>query len=273
MLRRPITEEPMSRFAAWSNRLAWLALVLAGLSVVVVRSDLLELVPAMATFGASLVLAGLAILCSFAAAVVIWRQGYAGIGRAVTGFFLGVLLLAYPGYLAYRAYTLPALRDITTDFNNPPRFDVISRLRPRGTNDYPGPAAAALQRKAYPDLIPLQLVNTPKAAYDTALAVVTKRKWRIVDARPPAPGRREATIEAIARTPVMGFRDDVVIRVTPIAGGSQVDIRSASRFGSHDFGTNANRVRALLEDIDDAAGVEPRAQPERPASPRQPAKR
>jgi uncharacterized protein (DUF1499 family) len=262
----------MSRFAAWSNRLAWFALLLAALSVIVMRSDLLEIVPAMATFGASLVLAGLAILCSFGAAVVIWRQGYAGIGRAVSGFFLSILLLAYPGYLAYRAYTLPPLRDITTDFNNPPRFDVISRLRPRGTSDYPGAAAATLQRRAYPDLAPLQLSNPPKAAYDTALAIVTKRKWRVVDARPPGPGRREATIEAIARTPIMGFRDDVVIRITPLGGGSQVDVRSASRFGNHDFGTNASRVRSLLEDIDDLAGVEPR--PDRPPPPtRQPARR
>src|SRR4051812_2588558 len=99
----------MSRLASWSSRLAWFALALAALSVVVLRSDLLEIVPALATFGAALVLAGLAILCSFGAAVVIWRQGYSGIGRAVTGLFLSVALLAYPGYLGYLAYKLPPL--------------------------------------------------------------------------------------------------------------------------------------------------------------------
>ena len=67
MLRRPISEEPISRLAAWSNRLAWFALVLAALSVIVLRGDFLEIVPALATFGAALVLAGLAILCSFGA--------------------------------------------------------------------------------------------------------------------------------------------------------------------------------------------------------------
>jgi hypothetical protein len=41
-------------------------------------------------------------------------------------------------------------------------------------------------------------------------------------------------------------------------------VRSASRYGRHDFGTNAARVRALLEDIDDIAGPE---KPEGPARP------
>ena len=256
----------MSRLAAWSNRLAWFALVLAGLSVIVLRGDLLEIVPALATFGAALVLAGLAILCSFGAAVTIWRQGLSGIGRAVTGFFLGTALLAYPGYLAARAYQLPPVRDISTDLVNPPRFDALSRLRPRGTSDYPGSEAANLQKQGYPDLGSLQVLSNTRQTYDATLALVTKHKWRVVDARPPSPQRRDGTIEAVARTLVMGFREDIAIRITPLQTGAQIDVRSASRFGPHDFGSNASRVRGLLEEIDEAAGTppEPRAEPQRP---------
>src|SRR5438105_2598448 len=107
MARRPYTEEPVSRLAVWSGRFGWFALAVAALSVVVVRSGFLEFLPAIATFGAALVLAALAILCSFGAAVVIWRQGLAGTGRAVLGFMIGCALLAYPGYLGYQAYRLP----------------------------------------------------------------------------------------------------------------------------------------------------------------------
>ena len=57
------------------------------------------------------------------------------------------MLLAYPGYLGYRASKLPAISDITTDPANPPRFDVLARLRPRGRNDYPGAAIAAKQQR------------------------------------------------------------------------------------------------------------------------------
>ena len=104
------------------------------------------------------------------------------------------------------------ISDITTDTTNPPRFEVLARLRPRGRDDYPGPAVATLQRAAYPDIAPLELDVPVKVAYDAALALMTKRKWYIGDARAPTPGRREGVIEAVARTPIMGFRDDVVIR-------------------------------------------------------------
>jgi hypothetical protein len=33
--------------------------------------------------------------------------------------------------------------------------------------------------------------------------------------------------------------------------GARIDVRSASRYGRHDLGANAARVRALIEDVDD----------------------
>jgi len=270
MARRPsFGDEPVSRLAAWSGRLALFALAVAALSVMVLRSGLLEIVPALATFAAALIFAGLAMLLAFVSFVVIWRQGLAGLGHALLALFLGLLLLAYPSYLGYRATKLPAIYDITTDPANPPRFDVLARLRPRGRTNYPGAATAEQQLAAYPDIVPLQLAVPPKVAYDLTLALITKRKWLLVDSRPPAAGRREGVIEAVTRTPIMGFRDDVVIRVSPLGQGSRVDVRSASRYGLHDFGTNASRVRALLEDIDDgiSSATEPRPEPEKKAQP------
>jgi uncharacterized protein (DUF1499 family) len=269
MARRPLHDEPTSKIATWSSRLGLFAFAVAALSIIIVRSGLLEIVPALATFGAALVFAGLAILLAFAAFIVIWRQGLSGLGRALLGLFLGLALLAYPAYLGTRALRLPPISDITTDTANPPRFDVLARLRPRGRTDYPGPAVAALQRTAYPDIVPLELDVPTKAAYDAALALVTKRKWYIGDARAPTLARRDGVIEAVARTPIMGFRDDVVIRVTPLGQGTRVDMRSASRFGNHDLGANASRIRSLLEDIDDTVSSvpEPRSLPEKKALP------
>jgi uncharacterized protein (DUF1499 family) len=267
MARRPhFGDEPMSRLAVWSARLAWFALAVAVLSVIILRSGLLEIVPALATFGAALVFAVLAILLAFASFVVIWRQGLAGFGRALLGMMVGIVLLAYPAYLGYRALKLPMIDDITTDTTNPPRFDVLARLRPRGTTEYPGQRSAIQQRAAYPEIVPLQLDMPVKPVYDIVQGIITKRKWLVVDARAPTPARRDAVIESVARTPIMGFRDDVVIRITPAGTGARVDVRSASRYGSTDFGTNARRIRALLDDIDDAVGSapEPRAEPEKP---------
>ena len=269
MARRPLHDEPTSKVATWSSRLGLFAFAVAALSIIIVRSGLLEIVPALATFGAALVFAGLAILLAFGAFIVIWRQGLSGLGRALLGLFLGLALLAYPAYLGTRALRLPPISDITTDTANPPRFDVLARLRPRGRTDYPGPAVAALQHTAYPDIVPLELDVPTKAAYDAALALVTKRKWYIGDARSPTLARRDGVIEAVARTPIMGFRDDVVIRVTPVGQGTRVDMRSASRFGNHDLGANASRIRSLLEEIDDTVSSvpEPRSLPEKKALP------
>ena len=275
-MRRPLFPEPMSQLAVWSGRLAWFALAVTLLSIVVLRSGLLEAEPALATFAAALIFAALAVLLAFLSFIPIWRLGRGGLGRAVLGLFLGLLLLAYPGYLAYRGSKLPAITDITTDTVHPPQFDLLARLRPRGRNDYPGAKTAALQRAAYPDIAPLDETVAPAIAFRAALAVVDKRKWLVVDARPPAPPRRDGVIEAVARTFIMGFRDDVVVRVSAQEGGSRIDVRSASRIGVSDLGTNAARVRALLADIDDAVGelpAEPRSEPAKKPAPKRPEKK
>jgi uncharacterized protein (DUF1499 family) len=274
----------MSRIAIWSSRFAFFALAVAAISIIIVRSALLEIIPALATFGAALLFAGLAILLAFAAFVVIWRQGVPGLGRALLGLFLGLGLLVYPAYLGVRALKLPSISDVTTDTSNPPRFETLARLRPRDRIEYPGPAVARLQRTGYPDIAPLELEVPSRVAYDAALALVTKRKWSVSDARAPSLARRDGVIEAVARTPIMGFRDDVVIRITPLGQGTRVDMRSASRFGDHDLGANASRIRSLLEDLDDvvSSAPEPRVVPEKKTPPptkkgqpekRQPAKR
>src|SRR5260370_8433464 len=83
------------------------------------------------------------------------------------------------------------------------------------------------------------------------MAVIQRHKWRVVVDRPPQPGRRDGQIEAIARTPIMGFREDVSLRIRTTRGGARIDVRSASRLTRHDLGSNAARVKSLLDDIDD----------------------
>jgi uncharacterized protein (DUF1499 family) len=250
MARRRIAEEPVSRLAIWARRCALFSLAATVLSILIVRSGILEPIPALATFGGALVFAVLGIVLAFGAFIVVWKDGIKGVGYAFAAIGIGILLLGYPAYLGYRAYRLPMINDISTDAIDPPRFDVLARLRPRGTVEYAGLYAAELQRRAYPDIEPLSVNAAPKAAYDAAMAAVVRRKWRVVVDRPPQPGRRDGQIEAVARTPVMGFRDDVSIRVRPEEEGSRIDVRSASRYGRHDLGANASRIRSLLEDID-----------------------
>ena len=121
------------------------------------RSGALEIVPALATFGGALVLAMLAILLALRRGIVDLAGRHRRHRRAVTALLIGLALLAYPLYLGVKAYRLPAIYDITTDPIDPPRFEVIARLRPRDANPvtYAGLYAAEQQRAAYPDIEPL----------------------------------------------------------------------------------------------------------------------
>jgi uncharacterized protein (DUF1499 family) len=266
--RRRVLEEPTSPLAIWSRRLAVFALVVTLLSIVIERADALETVPVLVTFAAALGVALIAILVACAAFVMLWRNGGPGFAQALTAVLLGSALLAYPGYLGFKAFRLPSLTDVTTDAADPPRFEIASRLRPPNSSAYPGLATAELQRRGWPDIEPLIVSANARAAFDATMAVIAKRKWRVVDARPPQPGR-EGHIEAIARTPIMGFRDDVVVRIRAVREGARIDVRSASRIGYADFGTNAERVLAFLDDVDDATTEKP-DRPVRPAKPAPP---
>src|SRR5687767_7700208 len=120
MARRRIVEEPVARTALWARRFGLFALVASILSIIIVRSGLLEIRPALATFAGALAFAGIAILFAFAAFVVIWRQGLDGLGSALLGLFIALALLSYPAYLALQFYRLPPITDVVTDPDDPP---------------------------------------------------------------------------------------------------------------------------------------------------------
>jgi len=59
-------------------------------------------------------------------------------------------------------------------------------------------------------------------------------------------------VEAVAKSFLFGFESDVVIRVIEEEFGTLVDMRSNSRWGPHDLGSNAQRIIAFMKDLDTA---------------------
>src|SRR5580692_3224706 len=207
--------EPLSALASWSRRLAVFSLIV---SVVIVRFGFLDFKPALTTFFGALACAGLSILIGLAAFAAIWQNGSRGMSRILLALLIDAVVLAYPAYLALQYRRLPPIHDITTDPIDPPRFEALARLRTGdGTNTavYAGLYSAEQQRQAYPDIEPVEIEVPVQRAFDITLQLVTKRKWLIIDERPPQLPRRIGRIEAVARTPIMGFREDVSIRVAP----------------------------------------------------------
>ena len=288
MRRRFFTQQETSSLAIWSRRIAFFSLAATFIAIIIVRSGALDIVPALSTLAGALVLACVAILLAVGAGISIWRNGSAGGRQATTGLLIGLALIAYPLYLGVKARNLPSIYDITTDPIDPPQFDAIARLRPRDANPvtYAGLYTAEQQHNAYADIEPDDTNSSAQEAYDAAMKVIIKRKWRVVDARPPqapppvptprnvaiqASPARDGIIEAVARTPILGFRDDVVVRIRSTADGARIDVRSASRYGRHDLGSNAARVRNLIDDIDTVLAT-PQPQKKQAPPPPQPGK-
>jgi uncharacterized protein (DUF1499 family) len=182
--------------------------------------------------------AGLGILA------LLWRTPGSRLWRPLLAIGLGAVATLVPWLWMERAGRVPPIHDITTDTERPPELVAVLPLRAGSPNPaaYGGPEIAAQQRAAYPDIAPLRLEQPPAGVFALALRAARGSGWEIV-AADSAAGR----IEATATTAWFGFKDDVVIRVTAEGTGSRVDVRSVSRVGRSDVGTNASRIRAYLD--------------------------
>lgn len=169
-----------------------------------------------------------------------------GLGFAVLGLVIGLFTAYVPWQWRQRAREVPPIHDITTDTAEPPPFRAVLPLRADAPNpsQYEGDSVAALQREAYPDVRPLALDLPPDEAFERALQAARDMGWKIVSDEPS-----ENRIEATATTFWFGFKDDVVVRITPAGDGSRVDVRSVSRVGRSDVGENAERIRDYLAKV------------------------
>lgn len=240
----------VSRAAIWARRLGTFAVILGVVAIAAHRLGPSDGLPGIAVAAVVLSVGVSAVGLAVVALLAIWRSGDGGVAAALSGLVWGAVVLVPAIPSAIGAARFPALTQVTTDFDDPPAFVWTARLRPPGANDPDrlDPDQSRLQSDAYPTIVPLRVDIPASEAYQMAMRLLVERGWRVVDRRPPQsriPGR----IEAVARTQVYGFRDDVVVRVTPIGAEARVDMRSASRFGGHDFGENARRVIAYMTEL------------------------
>jgi hypothetical protein len=251
-----------SLLARWALRLALFAIPVCAMALLIVRTGRIEWNAGLAALAGGLGIALLGILVGVTALAEIWHRGTYGAERAFAGVLIGIALLAAPAYYGLLAADLPAITDVTTDPADPPRFDgAVARRRP-GENPtaYPGARFSALQAEAYPEIVPLKLDAAPDDVQIAALQLAAERGWRILDRGAlPRGGGMTGRIELLDRTPVLGLADDIVVRIRPEGTGSRVDMRSASRIGTHDLGRNADRVRDFLRDLSARVASGPRS--------------
>ncbi|MEC7764122.1 MAG: DUF1499 domain-containing protein [Pseudomonadota bacterium] len=183
--------------------------------------------------GVIIALAGLLVWLRF-------RRG--GAGAVLLGLILSLPVAGLGAAFEIAARTTPPINDISTDTEDPPVFWFTAT-----PSDYPAQNAEP-QRAAYPDVRPLDLPVSADEAFAAALGLVEERGWEVLSADPA-----ESQIEAIARSRLFGFEDEVAIRVTETDAGTRIDMRSRSRLGQIDRGANARRIEAFLSELETRA--------------------
>ncbi|MDO8289858.1 MAG: DUF1499 domain-containing protein [Parvibaculum sp.] len=233
-----------SKTAQWGLRLAVLAIVILALAIIGLRYELLDFKIPLLGLAVAGALGLVALIVSLIGLVITLAGKKSGAGIAIIGLVLAGVAMVPLSTSVIKGGSIPRIHDITTDLVNPPQFVDVVALRASSPNplDRKDPAdLAELQAKAYPALAPLTLNVPAGVVFEAARGVAQDMGWAIVSAKPET-----GLIEATATTGLLRFKDDVAIRIVESSTGTIVDVRSVSRVGMSDLGTNAARIEAFL---------------------------
>lgn len=239
-----------AREATWARRIALFFVQLMILTVLLHRFASLSTPAAMNLLAVCIVGLFIAIAIAVASIVRIWFGGQTGASQAVAAIFIALVGLAAPLYYLHHVVTLPPLTDIETTPEEPLAFKTLTAMRPADANPIHEPdiATAEEQEEAYPDIGPMALERSAPEVFSLVHEAVERLGWSIALSEPPGEigiGR----IEATDRTLIMGFTDDVLVQIKGDDAHAVIDVRSVSRYGLHDLGANAGRIRALFAEV------------------------
>jgi uncharacterized protein (DUF1499 family) len=96
----------------------------------------------------------------------------------------------------------------------------------------------------YADLQPQRFNQPLEKVFAAALEVSSAQGWEVRETKP-----EQGIIEAIATTRLFKFKDDITVTVTSEGAETIVNVRSKSRIGQGDMGTNARRIRAFQAEL------------------------
>ena len=234
-----ITSQP--RWPRLFAVLTLLAVLVLLLGAPLTKAGLLPWQAGLGSFAIAAMVAGVGALVLLIA--VLRRRGSGLVRFALVAGLIG---FGVPAYVVATSRGAPPIHDITTDITDPPAFVAITpELRGPGSNPVGyDPKVSEQQLAAYPQVRPMTLAQPPEAAFARAEAAARAMGWEIVAADTVA-----LRIEATDTSRWWGFKDDVVIRLTPVAEGTRVDVRSKSRVGLGDLGANAKRITRYLETL------------------------
>jgi hypothetical protein len=267
-------ERRVSNATVWSRRLAIFSAVVfltAGLGHRIGYLSTPDLFPVLAVVAA---IALLALLFAVRALFLFWHYGGKGGGTLLFAILTALVVLTPFGITAYRAVTLPMLNDISTDTDDPPELAIASSERTAGMNQIEPftPERRKLQQDGYPAATGRRYEAPIGQVVEVVEDVLAGRRWAIVGPTEFPPEATEITIEAQAGSFLLGFPADIAIRLIDEDTSTYVDMRSASRYGPHDFGDNDARIESFLAELDIEIAYLTIVTPVEPAEPAPPPK-
>lgn len=232
-----------SKWAVWARRFGALALPLAVIPVVLHRAHLISsdnfVVVEMVAMG----VAAAAVLMALVAFARLWVTGDQGWGRATVAFVFGGICLLPATYFAWLALTIPASADVSTNFPESPQL--VSFVESR----FIGPDERARVEAAYPNARPRTYPIEAPQMFEVIEQLVEAQGWDPRARRAPLGPLDAGQVNAVVTT-LLGFSQEVAVRITGSADGATVDMRSASLSSFPDFGENGQRVEAFLLELD-----------------------
>ena len=145
------------------------------------------------------------------------------------------------------SYEDSPFHDVTTDMHDPPTFRLVLAHRERTANTLVYlPNKSAMQRKYASDLQTVVVAEPVSEVRTAAENVIESMGWIYYGEQ----YRNDGTyLEATDRTTWTRFKDDIVVRLKASDVGTEIDVRSVSRVGIGDLGTNAKRIRDFLAEL------------------------
>ncbi len=248
-----------SKWAVWARRFGALALPLAAIPVLLHRGHLITSDNFLAVETAAMAIAGAAVAMALIAFARLWFTGDQGWGRATVAFVFGAICLLPASYFLWQAASIPASPDVSTDFAEAPLL--VSFVESR----FIGPEERARIEAAYPNARSRTYPIEAPQMFEVIVNLIDTEGWDVRATRLPTGPLDTGQINAVVTT-LLGFSQEVAIRVAGSADGATVDMRSASLSSFPDFGENGRRVESFLLELDNRVTLMLRNAPAQPAA-------
>jgi len=279
-----------SKAAIWCLRLALFLIPFFVLVILLYRFAKIDTIQMFILIAFGLLIALLSLVFAIKAISELWTKGYRGGSQVIRGMIITLLVLLPFGYQAFLSIQFPLANDVSTDMLNPPEYINAVNIREANVDKGMNPILqyddeyAREMILAYPRLQSRRYPAGPERVLEAVRIIIDNNKWlltgssgipelksnaesenttELADNEPEEENDEEQIeeeiaapddifIEALERTFIFGFQNDVIIRIVSEDRNTLVDVRSSARWGKHDFGYNAKLIEGFLQQLDAA---------------------